>query len=144
MTRTPQRIKARIERCVVLTLVIVFALTTASVASAEDLSGCWSGYWVSCTNGHRGPLQATLTRVDDATYCATFTGRFWRIVPFRYTTTLHVVETTDGVRLEGSTFLGPLMGDYSYSATVTGNVLTASYHARRDFGYWHLERAPGH
>src|SRR3954469_17004348 len=64
---------------------------------APDLGGKWSGYWVSDKNGHHGPLNAKFQPKDYDTYRMTFSGRFAKVIPFRYSTTMDVVGTGDGV-----------------------------------------------
>jgi len=39
---------------------------------SPDLSGRWSGYWVSDKNGHTGPLRATFRQQDCDTYRVTY------------------------------------------------------------------------
>src|SRR5262245_46933962 len=78
---------------------------------APDLSGRWSGHWESGENGHRGPLRATFTRIDDSHYRVVFRGRFWLVVPFRYGMTMNVTGSDgDKLILSGSQKLGPLLG----------------------------------
>ena len=108
--------------------------------SATELSGCWSGYWVSCTNGHKGPLNATFTRIDDTHYRAKFSGRFWKVFPFRYSVTLRVVEEGDVVRLAGSSYLGRIMGTFYYHAEATSCDFSATYNSCKDNGKWVLSR----
>src|SRR5262245_37171426 len=63
---------------------------------APDLSGRWSGYWVSDANGHTGPLNARFRQISDDEYRVTFRGRYRVIIPFRYSTTMNVVDAGDG------------------------------------------------
>ena len=115
--------------------VVVLVAAAADNAWATDISGCWSGSWLSCKSGHHGPMTATLCKVDDTHYCATFRGRFWKVFPFRYSTTL-TVKSDDGetVTLQGSSWLGRLFGTFYYNATVTSTDFNASYSACRDWG----------
>jgi hypothetical protein len=46
---------------------VLLWLAPATGAAAADVSGHWSGYWLSCTSGHSGPLHAQLCRIDDTT-----------------------------------------------------------------------------
>ena len=82
------------------------------VPSVPDLSGKWSGYWVSDKNGHNGPLRATFRQQDWDTYRVTYSGRFAKIIPFRYSTTMDVVGTT--------------LQNYTFFSSVTRPVLTHS------------------
>lgn len=115
-------------------------------ASAQEvhpisLTGSWNGGWYSQTTGHKGPLQAKIRPSNDGHYTATFTGKFFKVIPFRYEMKLNVVAN-DGntLRLSGSKKLGPLMGYYSYHATVSGSQFTASYRTKRDQGTFSLRR----
>ncbi len=108
---------------------------------AVDLSGNWSGFWESCTNSHRGPLHARFCRLDDTHYRVVFRGRFFGVVPFRYTATLTVVgQQGDRVLLSGSSYLGPLVGTFSYNAQATACDFVANYCSRDDHGRFVLRR----
>ena len=99
----------------------------APVAKAPtDLSGHWSGTWLSHTNGHDGPIQACLRKIDDDNYSVHFNGRFWGLFPFQYDMVLTVTERReDALILSGSKNLGLLFGTFSYTATVTNTDFTA-------------------
>lgn len=109
--------------------------------SQPTLPGAWSGSWASHTTGHQGPLHASIRSNSDGNYTATFTGKFFKVIPFRYQMQLNVVSN-DGhqMTLAGSKKLGPVMGYYSYRATVTGNQLSATYSTKRDRGTFSLRR----
>lgn len=116
-------------------------LGSAGPAAATDLSGCWEGCWESFCTGHHGPLKATFTRCDEVNYSVRFSGRFFKLIPFRYTTTLTVVEeSADGVRLTGSSYLGRLMGTFSYNASATDTDFVAGYSSCKDQGQFVLRR----
>lgn len=105
------------------------------------LAGQWSGGWNSETTGHKGPLRANIRPTGDGNYTATFTGKFFKVIPFRYQMQLNVVSSDEGeLRLAGSKKLGPLMGYYSYQATVSGNRFLATYRTKRDRGTFTLRR----
>jgi len=128
-----------------LSLVIALALSSSvAPASAIDLSGSWSGVWGSCTTGHTGPLRADFTRCSTSQYRVDFAGRFFKILPFRYSVTLDVVEECDDrVVLAGSSFLGRLFGTFTYQATADGCRFSAEYRSKRDAGMFRLIRAQG-
>ncbi len=119
----------------------LISMTVVTTTRAADASGCWSGYWVSCKSGHKGRLQATICKVDEERYRANFKGRFWKLFPFKYSVTLRVVET-DGetMTLKGSSYLGRIMGTFSYKATVTENKFDATYSSCKDYGKWVMTR----
>lgn len=121
---------------------------SAGVVSSEvvseqppSLTGQWSGGWSSETTGHRGPLKADIRPNADGSYSARFTGRFFKVIPFRYQMQLNVVGQDGGkLILAGSKKLGPVMGYYSYQAVVSGNQFSASYSTKRDRGTFFLRR----
>lgn len=120
-----------------LFLVGAFALP----ASAVDLSGCWTGSWQSCTTGHAGVLRARFTRCGDTRYRVDFSGRFCKLLPFRYSVTLDVVEDCgDRVTLSGSSYLGRMFGTFGYTASADGGTFTAGYTSKKDAGRFDLRR----
>lgn len=125
-----------------LLVAAVVAAWSCGVADATDLSGCWSGSWQSCSTGHSGVLRARFTRCDESRYDVEFSGRFFKILPFRYAVTLAVVADDGGtVTLAGSSFLGRLFGTFHYSATATDGRFTARYTSKQDEGRFDLTRA---
>lgn len=109
--------------------------------SSESLSGAWSGGWHSQTTGHKGPLNADIRPSSNGNYSATFTGKFFKIIPFRYQMQLNVVsQNGNRMELAGTKKLGPLMGYYSYRAVVQDGQLSASYRTKRDRGTFTLRR----
>lgn len=125
----------------VATLVLASSLVIADGAAAVDLSGSWSGSWESCTTGHAGPLRAEFIRCSPTQYRVDFAGRFFKILPFRYSVTLDVVEDCgDHVILAGRSFLGRLFGTFTYQATADGCRFTADYRSKKDVGEFRLTR----
>ncbi len=129
-----------------LGIVALVGLANGSTVYAQEimppsLTGSWTGGWNSQTTGHQGPLRASIRPTGDGHYSATFTGKFFKVIPFRYQMNLQVVGASDGVlQLAGSKKLGPLMGYYSYNATVSGNSFSASYRTKRDSGTFFMHR----
>jgi len=125
-----------------LLLATVSLASCPAIASATDLSGCWSGYWQSCTTGHEGPLNAVFANVGGNRYQVTFSGRFFKVFPFRYTVTLNVASD-DGktVTLAGNSYLGRLFGTFTYRAGATATSFNANYSSRRDSGKFVLSRS---
>jgi len=133
-----------------LSLVSVLALPSVSFAqpavvvpaapAAPDLSGKWSGYWVSDKNGHTGPLHAKFTPQGSDSYSVTYRGRFALVVPFRYKTTMQVTGTGDGVVvLSAEKRLGPI-GTFRTTATATPTNFDANFTSRNDRGRFVLRR----
>lgn len=124
-----------------LSTALILSLTVATTAQATDLSGRWHGYWKSTTTGHQGPLNANFCRLDNCHYEVTFTGRFFKIFPFRYKVTLNVVaDNGQTVTLRGSSYLGKLFGTFTYSATATECRFVSGYDSCRDDGKFVLCR----
>ena len=75
-----------------LALIGAACLLAASRANADELEGRWpSGSWSDTNSGHKGPLRGYFTPTCDGNYSAVFTGRYAKIMPFRFKTTLNVV-----------------------------------------------------
>lgn len=125
---------------IVLVLMLILSASTA-VAAPPELAGRWSGYWTSDANGHTGPLHARFRQIDDETYRVRYHGRFARVIPFWYSTDMHVVGTGDGVVcLEASRNLGPLLGSFSTTAEATATQFDARFTSRSDSGRFVLTR----
>ena len=119
----------------------VLAVGLAMPAHALDLSGCWAGSWESCTTGHSGVLRATFTRCGESQYRVDFSGRFFVILPFRYSVTLDVVEDTgESVTLAGSSYLGRIFGTFGYTATADHCQFRADYTSKKDSGRFVMRR----
>jgi hypothetical protein len=126
-----------------LTVVLLIVLSAHTVA-ASDLSGCWSGSWRSCTTGHNGPLNASFCRLNDCQYRVDFSGRFFKLLPFRYSVTLNVVsDDGETVQLAGSSYLGRLFGTFHYRAEATACKFTANYSSCDDRGVFVISRCCG-
>ncbi len=120
--------------------VLFFFLLAAPPAPATDLTGNWSGQWQDTKSGHSGPLRATFCKCDEDHYRVTFSGRFFKVVPFRYTVVLTVTGTVDDrVLLTGEQNL-PLSGSFTYTAEATATDFTAHFCARRYRGEFLLHR----
>ncbi|VTR93043.1 Hypothetical secreted protein OS=uncultured planctomycete 6FN GN=6FN_22 PE=4 SV=1 [Gemmata massiliana] len=131
------RIPALVALCALPT--VSFAQTVV-VPVTPTLTGKWSGYWVSDKNGHTGPLHATFTPLGDDAYRVKYRGRFAKVIPFRYTTTMDVVGTGDGVVvLSAEKPLGPF-GTFRTTATATNTNFDATFTSRRDSGRFVLQR----
>lgn len=124
------------------TLAAVAALVFAANASAQEpnLSGRWSGEWISDKNGHHGPLHARFRQLDADTYRVAFHGRFAKIIPFWYTTKLHVEGTGNGVVILSASQNLPLLGEYRTTATATDTSFNATFNSRKDSGRFVLNR----
>lgn len=125
------------------TAIVLVSLVSPTIAAAAppELAGRWSGYWVSDANGHTGPLHARFNQIDDETYRVRYHGRFALIVPFWYSTEMHVVGAGDGmIWLEANRNLGPLLGNFSTRAQATDAHFDAQFTSRNDSGRFVLTR----
>jgi hypothetical protein len=121
---------------------LIALCTLAGVASAQTpvLGGRWSGYWISEKNGHNGPLHGKFIPLDDQTYRVNFHGRFAKVIPFWYTTKMHVAGTGDGtVVLNARQNLGPF-GTFQTTALATASSFDATFNSRSDVGRFVLTR----
>lgn len=119
---------------------LALGLLPAVSFAQPDLSGKWSGYWVSDTNGHTGPLHAKFTPTGDDSYRVVYRGRFAKVIPFRYATMMDVVGRGDGVVvLSAEKPLGPF-GTFRTTATATNTSFDATFSSRRDNGRFVLRR----
>lgn len=123
-----------------LATVLGLALFQTTPSLAQDLTGPWCGSWNDCKSGHHGPLRGTFSKCDEQHYRVVFTGRFFKVIPFRFATTLDVTGQKDGkVLMSGQSRLG-LFGVFNYSAEATDANFTASYSSRRYEGQFLLKR----
>jgi hypothetical protein len=122
----------------VLALVLSFGMSQPS--HGEDLTGAWSGQWESTKSGHKGPLHARFREIDCDHYRVRWSGRFWKVFPFVYSSTLEVTGREDGkVFLSGSQRL-LFFGTFCYEAEATDCEFTANYSTNRDKGVFTLSR----
>ena len=117
------------------------SLVAPQSADAADLTGYWEGRWRSCKTGHNGLLRGSFCRVSEYAYRVDFSGRFFKLFPFRYSVVLNVVEDRGNyVRLQGSSYLGRMFGTFYYDATIVGCQFNAAYTSCKDNGTFHLTK----
>lgn len=121
-------------------LSISLLLVAPAVCQAVDLSGCWSGTWESCVTPHRGPLHAEFVRLDANRYEVFFNGRFFKVMPFRYSVVMTASEQDGVVQLSGSKYLGRMVGTFSFNAAATDRQFNANYSSCKDNGKFTLCR----
>jgi hypothetical protein len=132
-----------LARALVVAAALAF-ISAAQAAYAVDLSGCWEGCWGSNCTPHKGPLKAEFIKQDQTHYCVNFKGRFFKVMPFKYSVMLEVIEDRgDQVTLSGSHYLGRMFGTFNYTATATDCNFTANYSSCKDNGVFKLSRASG-
>lgn len=123
------------------TVLALLALTVSPhLAGAVDpMSGRWSGYWVSNTNGHRGPLRATVTPTGGG-YDVRFSGRFAKVIPFTYRTQMSVVGVAGETTVLAAERRLPLFGMFRTEAVVTPTTFDATFRSGKDSGRFVLGR----
>ncbi len=86
-------------------------------------------------------MNATFCRINDTQYQVHFRGRFFKLIPFRYTAVLTVTSVEPGrVTLGGSHRLGPVLGTFSYNAWATDGQFVAGYASEKDHGQFVMSR----
>jgi hypothetical protein len=138
-----------IEVCMKTRLVVgvlIASLITCSLSNSQEktstpnLAGSWSGNWISEGSGHKGPIKAVFRSVGSDSYEVTFSGRFFKVVPFRYKATLMVTgKEGDKLILTGSQkLLG--FGTFEYNALADEGSFIANYSSKKDNGRFELYR----
>lgn len=118
-------------------------LSVTVLLAADPVTGRgWSGRWSSDATSHSGPLHARIATTPAGDYRIAFRGRFFAVVPFRYSATLSPVGTGPGgeVYLAGEKRLGFGLGTFSTSAVVTPTTFDAEFRSKRDSGRFTLRR----
>ncbi len=116
-------------------------LALGGIACAGELNGRWRhGSWTDDNTGHEDALRGRFREQSDSNYRVVFTGRFAKVVPFRFATTLNVVgREGDKVVMAGeSRIIG--FGRFSYQAVADGNQFHAQYDSKRWRGEFNLWR----
>lgn len=129
-------------KLIIVLLLAGFAMVSYGLAkeNALDLSGTWSGNWISDNSGHSGPMKAVFRSVGAESYEVTFSGRFFKVIPFRYKVVLSV-KGKDGEKLllSGNQRLFGF-GTFEYTAVADESSFSASYSSRKDNGRFELSK----
>ncbi|MGC3969901.1 MAG: hypothetical protein QM775_22005 [Pirellulales bacterium] len=114
----------------------------AGESCAPDITGCWNcGSWLSCCTGHKGTLRAVIRRCDASHYECTFSGTFMKVIPFRYTVTLHVTSVGDGIVYFRALRKIPLFGGmFCCNGYATACKFHATYTSPKDRGTFDMSR----
>ena len=128
--------------CRLLALSIVIFSLVSATAQAADITGTWRGKWTSDAKGHSGPMRATICKIDEHHYRATFSGRFFMsLIPFRYSIVLTAQPDGDGVLLSGQQQLGRLAGGtYQYSGRATDCCFHVNYTSCKHYGSFQMTK----
>jgi hypothetical protein len=124
-----------------IALIALGLLTAASIGRAGELDGRWQhGTWFDANTGHEDVLRARFRQKPDGTYRVVFSGRFAKVVPFRFATTLNVVgHDGDKVIMAGESRVAGLMR-FSYHAVGDEHNFNARYQSQRWTGEFNLRR----
>lgn len=110
-------------------------------STAADLCGCWEGNWKSCTDGFQGTIKARITKCDENHYRAVFTGRAFKIMPYRYTAILTAVTDAEtGITHFKSSMKLPIWGCHWMNGCATADKISAKYHTDDHKGYFNMCR----
>lgn len=108
---------------------------------ASDLCGCWEGRWYGCTDGLQGTVKAKITKLCDGRYEAVFTGRAFKVMPYRYKSILTAwTDPATGCMHFKVTQKLPIWGCYWMNGYVTDCQFTARYHTDDHVGYFKMKR----
>ncbi|NBR05464.1 MAG: hypothetical protein EBT92_06820 [Planctomycetes bacterium] len=126
---------------------LFIGLTICSLGNAQEkedtpnLSGSWSGNWISDGSGHKGPMKAIFRSTGNNSYEVTFSGRFFKVIPFRYKAHLSVTgKDGDKLILTGNQkLLG--FGTFEYNARADNDSFIANYSSKKDNGRFELYRS---
>lgn len=131
-----------LARCKISAILMVAAVLTvgANECRAVDLSGHWAGTWASGNTRHHGPLQAEFVRLNESEYEVFFRGKFFAILPFRYSVVLTASEQDGVVTMSGSKYLSRMFGTFTFSAAVTDTHFNANYSSCKDHGCFEMSR----
>jgi hypothetical protein len=130
-----------IARIRVAAMALALIIVGAASTKAEDLCGCWTGYWKGCTDGLTGTVNARITKCGENRYRAVFWGRAFKIMPYRYVSVLIAEDDpkTGGQRFRVTQKL-PIWGCYWMNGYVDGCNFFARYHTDDHVGYFKMHR----
>lgn len=130
-----------VRSAVLLVGIAGWLLASGHATHAADLSGVWKGHWQSCTDQFSGTVKARITRIAPGKYQAVFTGRAFKVMPYRYTATLLACKdpATGKVRFRCTRKL-PFWGSYWMNGTAGDCCLNARYRTDDHTGYFVMRR----
>lgn len=122
-------------------LLAVLILSAGTTCHADELSGCWEGIWHGCTDGRDGTVKARITKCGNNCYRAVFSGRAFKVMPYRYEAKLTGFrdEATGKVNFKCTTKL-PIWGCYWMRGSADGCQFFARYNTDDHVGYFKMRR----
>jgi hypothetical protein len=122
--------------------VIAAALVeTPLAASAADLCGHWRGHWQSCTDQFKGTVNARITKCGPNKYRAVFTGRAFKVMPYRYEAILTACQDPETGRVHFKCQRKiPLWGMYWMNGWASDCKFFSRYRTDDHTGYFEMRR----
>ncbi|MEM7234523.1 MAG: hypothetical protein AAF517_20250 [Planctomycetota bacterium] len=106
----------------------------------DELTGAWSGRWLSDYNGHTGALRCVVRKDEDGNYYARYRASFAKILRFEYELPVRFQSCGGLYNFQSSANLGWLWGTHESRGEIAGSRFTAAYRASVDHGSFELER----
>jgi len=130
-----------LNRPIVLLAAAAMVFLSGSTVRAGELDGRWpNGSWYDAKSGHEDVLRARFKQNCDGNYRVVFTGKFAKVIPFRFATTLNVVgHDGDQVIMSGESRIMGLVR-FKYDAVADEHNFNAQYSSRRWSGEFNLNR----
>jgi hypothetical protein len=113
----------------------------AELPPMVDMSGCWEGTWHGCTDGFTGTVNARIRRCGPNRYHAEFWGICFKVVPYRYESTLIACNDPEtGLVHFKVTQKLPLWGCYWVKGHCSQCKFFARYNTDDHVGYFVMRR----
>ncbi|MCA9237856.1 MAG: hypothetical protein KDA44_20420 [Planctomycetales bacterium] len=122
-------------------VLMVLVLAAAAQSHAATLCGHWKGEWHGCTDGLHGTVNAKITKIDACHYKAVFWGRAFKVMPYRYTSTLTAWKDPESgkMRFKVKQKLG-IWSWYWMKGWSDNCTFFARYHTDDHVGYFKMKR----
>lgn len=107
-----------------------------------NITGLWTGSWMSDVDAHTGEIKAIVRKVDDQTYDVYYHATYGSFFTFSYETQMHVTQRTgDRVDFTGKADLGWLAGgEYEHTGHATPTEFVSKYRSKYDHGAYTMKR----
>lgn len=121
---------------------LIAILGVGTWARADGPTRVYRGTWNSQSTGHSGPMRVRVTDRGNGQYDARFSGRFALVIPFTYSVSLSSTgcDECGGQGLVAHKRLGPILGSYDMSASMTASGLSGGFRAAGDTGTVSMHR----
>lgn len=116
--------------------------TRFAARNSQGIQGCWQGTWVSSDRGKSWPVKCIFTRIAPGTYIATFSRRYFDLLPVSHELQLRVVEGKEKYELEGAADLGKWSGGvHHFQGIGSRHSISCQFHSPKDNGELRLSRS---